>query len=84
MVQKHALKIILPTKTYNDILEHFNLQTLFQRRDEMCSKLFTNVINNPTHKLYNLLPPKYESVYQRFNKEDTTRWREDMNIIFEW
>ena len=55
MVQRRALKIILPTKSYN-ISEYFNLQTLFQRSDEMCSKLFTN-INNPTHKLYNLLPP---------------------------
>ena len=32
----------------------------------MCSKLFTN-INNSTHKLYNLLPPKYEPVYQLRN-----------------
>ena len=50
MVQKRALKIILPTKSYNDILEYFNLQTLPQRRDEMCTKLFTNVINNPAQQ----------------------------------
>ena len=67
MVQKRALKIISPTKSYNDILEYFNLQTLFQRREEMCSKLFARIINNPTHKLHNLLPPKHESVYQLRN-----------------
>ena len=27
MVQKRAMKITLPTKSYNDILEYFNLQT---------------------------------------------------------
>ena len=66
MVQKRALKIIPPTKSYNDILEYFNLQTLSQRRDEMCTKLFTN-INNPTHKLHKLLPSKHDSVYQLRN-----------------
>ena len=67
MVQKRALKIILPTKSYNDILDYFNLQTLSQRRDEMCTKLFTNIINNPAHKLHKLLPSKHESVYQLRN-----------------
>ena len=67
MVQMRALKIILPTKSYNDILEYFNLQTPFQRRDEMCTKLFTNIISNPSHKLHKLLPPKRESVYQLRN-----------------
>ena len=67
MVQKRAFKIILPTKSYNDILEYFNLQTLSERRDEMCTQLFTNIINNPTHKLHKLLPSKHESVYQLRN-----------------
>ena len=66
-VQKRALKIILPANSYSETLEYFNLQTLFQRRDEMCNKLFTNITINPTHKLHNLLPPKHESVYQLRN-----------------
>ena len=67
MVQKRALKIILPTKSYNDILEYFNVQTLSERRDEMSTKLFTNIVNNPAHKLHKLLPSKHESVYQLRN-----------------
>ena len=66
-VQKRALKIILPANSYSETLEYFNLQTLFQRRDEMCNKIFTNITINPTHKLHNLLPPKHESVYQLRN-----------------
>ena len=75
MVQKRALKIILPTKSYNDILEYFNVQTLSERRDEMCTKLFTNIINNPAHKLHKLLPSKHESVYQLRNTR-TFEWFE--------
>ncbi|CAB4026684.1 RNA-directed DNA polymerase from mobile element jockey-like, partial [Paramuricea clavata] len=60
-LQKRALKIILPANSYSETLEYFNLQTLFQRREEMCNKLFTNTTNNPTNKLHNLLPPKHES-----------------------
>ena len=54
VVQKRALKIISPGQSYNQILDHFSLLTLFQRREEMCSKLFNNIIDS-SHKLYHLL-----------------------------
>ena len=70
MVEKRSLKMILSTNSCNEISEHFNLQKLSQKREEMCTKLFANIINNNSaYKLYNLLPIyqlRNNRMFQRF------------------
>ena len=66
VVQKRVLKIISPEMVYCDALEHFRLPTLFQRRENMCNKLFTKIIDDPAHRLYHLLPPKSETAWLRY------------------
>ena len=62
-VQKRVLKILSPVMTYCEALEYYRLPTLFQRREDMCDKLFTSIIKDPMHKLHHLLPPKNETDY---------------------
>ena len=57
-VQKRALSIIAPDKSYNHCLDSFGLRTLRDRRNEQCVKLF-NSISSDQHKLACLLPPKH-------------------------
>lgn len=54
--QKRVLSIILPGKSYPDRLELTNLTSLYDRRVNLSKKLFRNIVNNPEHKLFNLLP----------------------------
>ena len=63
VVQKRVLKIMFSEMAYCDALEHFRLPTLFQRREDMCNKLFTKIIDDPAHRLHHLLPPKSETGY---------------------
>ena len=59
-VQKRALRIIDPDLNYNDAINVFSLQTLKDRRANMCFCLFTQM-QNSTHKLHNLLSEKKEN-----------------------
>ena len=59
-VQKRALRIIDPDLNYNDAINVFGLQTLKDRRANMCHCLFTQM-QNTSHKLHNLLPEKREN-----------------------
>ena len=54
---------IFPEMAYCDALEHFRFPTLFQRREDMCNKLFTKIIDDPAHRLHHLLSPKSETGY---------------------
>ena len=55
-VQKRVQRIIYPEMAHCDALEHFQLSTLLQRREDMCNDLFTK-INDPAHRFHHLLPP---------------------------
>ena len=56
-IQKRALFIILgPGISYRDGLEITKLCPLSDRRQALCQKLFMSIMNDPNHKLYNLLP----------------------------
>ena len=61
-VQKRALSIIAPDKSYKHCLDSFGLRTLRDRRNEQCVKLF-NSISSDQHKLACLLPPKHYGHY---------------------
>ena len=58
VVQKRVLKITSPEMAYCDALEHFRLPTLFHRREDMCNKLFTKIIDDPAHRFHHLFPYK--------------------------
>ena len=56
--QKRALRIIFPQKCYEQALEDTGLPSLQARREHITAKLFREITDDPSHKLYSLLPPK--------------------------
>lgn len=56
-LQKRACKIIHPELGYEDALKELKLLPLSVRRDNLTSKFFSAIVNDPNNKLHNLLPP---------------------------
>ncbi len=54
-IQQRALKIAFLSQDYDDALVSAKLQSLFQRRQELCRRLF-NSAQDPSHKRHPLLP----------------------------
>ena len=61
-VQKRALSIIAPDKSYKHCLVSFGLSTLYDRRNDQCIKLF-NSISSDLHKFACLLSPNHQGYY---------------------
>ena len=59
--QKRALRIIFPNKEYDEALACTGLISLHERRQNIATKLFSNVLV-PGHKLHKLLPPRNVSI----------------------
>ena len=57
-VQQRVLSIIYPGCAHTDSLRYSNLQILYARREEACSKLFKSIESNPNHKHIKLIPPR--------------------------
>ena len=55
-IQRRAMKIIFPTKSYAEALSHSKLLTLEERRQIACDKLFKEIMEDKNHKLHPLLP----------------------------
>ena len=55
-VQKRALRIVYPSKHYNEALSESGLATLYARRHAVCVKLFNQILDDPNHKLNELVP----------------------------
>ena len=55
-VQKRALRIVYPSKHYNEALSESGLATLYARRHAACVKLFNQILDDPNHKLNELVP----------------------------
>ncbi len=55
-VQRRAMRIIFPGMRYREALEQGNLQSLYDRRECLCKKLFEQMEQGHSHKLKNLLP----------------------------
>ena len=62
-LQKRVLRIIYPGMSYSLALESSGLPALFKRREEISSKLFNEVVGDPGHTSYKLLPPKNPANY---------------------
>jgi hypothetical protein len=53
------MRIILPDLKYADALKDAGISTLFERRAQLSSHLFEDIVNKPPdHKLSGLLPPQ--------------------------
>ena len=55
-VQKRAMRIIFPFRSYNESLVESGLIKLSDRRQELVDKLFREVVLNEDNKLHDLLP----------------------------
>ena len=55
-VQKRVLRIVYPNLHYEDTLMESGMESLQARRQTACNKLFNQILNNPNHKLHNLIP----------------------------
>ena len=86
-IQRRAFKIIFPHLTYHQACTATESPQLITRRESMCKKLFKD-IENPEHKLFDLLPEKYNNTYSlRKNRKyvppkcKTNRYK---NSFFPW
>ena len=61
-IQKRALRIFLPWVSCEVALQSTGLRRLSHRRDGLSDKLFEEIVTDDSHKLYNLLPPRNETV----------------------
>ena len=55
-VQRRAMRIIFPGMKYKEALQQGHLQSLYDRREYLCTKLFRQIEQDPCHKLKTLLP----------------------------
>jgi hypothetical protein len=65
-IQERALRLALPSISYEEALKEANLSTLAERRDELCKRLFI-ACKEPSHKLHPLLPEVREITHSQRN-----------------
>ena len=62
-LQKRALRIIYPDLSYAEALVAAGITSLYERRQVLSETLFDRIMEDPSHKLHGLLPPRNESTY---------------------
>ena len=62
-LQKRALRIIYPDLSYAEALVAAGITSLYERRQVLSKTLFDQIMQDPSHKLHDLLPPRNESTY---------------------
>ena len=68
-VQQRSLGIIYKGENYSKCLQYSGIDTLVNRRQMLCLKLFDSITSNSDHhKLYKLLPPKKKQTYNLRHK----------------
>ena len=67
-IQKRALRTIFPEKSYTEALSTLCVDTLKQRRDHACKKLFQDM-QKSDHKLHHLLPSLRDTPYDLRSNE---------------
>ena len=60
-LQKRAFRIIFPELHYQEVLDLLNIPTLYDRRETLTVKLFSDIVINDQNKLRTLLPPENSS-----------------------
>ena len=66
-VQQRACRIMLPRLSYPEALEHFDLESLEDRRFALCTKFFQEM-KDSRHRLHHLLPQPTTNLYNLRNK----------------
>ena len=66
-IQRRALAIITPDLSYSESLLLYNMVSLEHRRSNQCNKFFESIVNNPDHKLHQLLPRTFTCKYNLRN-----------------
>ena len=67
-IQRRALRIIIPTLSYNECLDALNMDTLYERRRRLCYQMYKSALD-PGNKLNGLLPkPKVNNYSLRNNR----------------
>ena len=51
-LQRRAFRIIYPTLSYREALVEVDVVSFFDRRQDLTSKCFNNIVNDESHKLY--------------------------------
>ena len=63
-LQRRTLRISFAQLSYDHATAAVGIKTLKERRLQLCKKLYSDISNNPDHKLYNILAPANTSSYQ--------------------
>ena len=61
--ESRGLIIIHPNLNYKEALKKAELKFLYDRRENLSTKLFNSIENDNNHKLHKLLPEDYTSTY---------------------
>ena len=61
-VQRAALRVAYPELSYELALTRTGLDTLHERRENLCMSLFANIMD-PSHRLHCLFPPPRQHMY---------------------
>ena len=69
LIQKRAMRIILPDYKYRDALNIAKIDTLHDRRESLSLKLFNKISHTNDHKLASLLPPRSKCRKLRNNRK---------------
>ena len=68
-LQKRTLQIIYPDLSYAEALVAAGITSLYERRQVLSETLFDQIMQDPSHKLHDLLPPRNESTYCTRSRE---------------
>lgn len=87
-VQKQALQIVYPFVHYNDTSIKSVLETLHARRHAVCAKLFNQILDDPNHKLNELVSRPNSPLIHDLRKEknfftpefSTDRFKTSFNV----
>ena len=60
-IQKRALRIIHPDLSYREVMKRNGIQSLSQRRNDICMSYFKKLLH-PKHKLHELVPDRRENL----------------------
>jgi len=68
-VQRRALQIIVRKSPYAEACCMLGIQSLADRRSELCRTLFKQIVNNEFHSLHYLLPAKRDALQATDNED---------------
>ena len=72
-IQKRALRIVLPTASYQEARQFTGIPLLKERRQTLCQRFFAK--NAQGTKMGELLPPKLEHDYNKRSRSDCSNYK---------